>query len=104
PSGHIDPATSGSFQPRASLAHWRAGQGGTRVDQFRIDLRLLGRRPGLTVGHLLTVTLVVTAASAVCAVASATYLRPVPFPDADRLVRLNLQPPGHPEARAANPL
>jgi putative ABC transport system permease protein len=74
------------------------------VDHFRIALRLLGKRPGLTAGRLLTVTIVVTAASAVFAVANATFLRPVPFPHADRLVRLNLQPPGHPESRAANPL
>ena len=69
-----------------------------------IALRMLGKRPGLTAGRVFTVTIVVTAVSAVFTVANATFLRPLPFPHADRLVRLYLQSPGRPEFRDANPL
>lgn len=41
------------------------------TQHFKIALRMLGRRPGLSAGRLLTVTMVVTAVSAVFAVANA---------------------------------
>lgn len=66
-------------------------------------MRLLVARPGLTIGRLLTVTIVVTAVTAVFSVANATMLRPLPFPDADRLVRVYLQPPGTSGFADANP-
>src|SRR5512134_1934476 len=70
----------------------------------RIALRLLSRRPGLSFGRALTVTIVVTAITAVFAVANATFLRPLPFPESDRLVRVYLQPPGTDTFENANPL
>jgi putative ABC transport system permease protein len=69
-----------------------------------IALRMLAARPWLTAGRLVTVTLVVTAASAVFTVANATLLHPLPFPDPDRLVRVFLQPPGTTDFADANPL
>jgi putative ABC transport system permease protein len=72
--------------------------------QLTIALRMLGRRPGLTAGRLFTVTILVTAVSAVLAVANVTFLRPLPFPDADRLVRFYLLSPGRTEFRDAGPL
>ena len=72
--------------------------------QLTIALRMLGKRPGLTAGRIFTVTIVVTAVSAVFTVANATFLRPLPFPHADRLLRLYLQSPGRPEFKDANPL
>ena len=74
------------------------------MQPLTIALRMLIKRPGLTAGRVLTVTIVVTAVSAVFTVASATFLRPLPFPHADRLVRLYLQSPGRPDFRDANPL
>jgi putative ABC transport system permease protein len=71
---------------------------------LKIALRLLTRRPGLTAGRLLTVTIVVTAVSAVFTVANATFLRPLPFPHADHLLRIYLQPPGTTDFNSANPL
>jgi putative ABC transport system permease protein len=71
---------------------------------FTIGLRMLARRPGLSAGRLLTVTIVVTAVSAVFAVANATFLRPLPFPHAARLLRIYLQPPGTTDFASANPL
>ena len=50
---------------------------------FKIALRMLAKRPGLNAGRLLTVTIVVTAVTAVFA-ANTTFLRPLP-PHADRL-------------------
>ena len=70
---------------------------------LRIALRMLGKRPGLAAGRLLTVTIVVAAVSAVFTVANATFLRPLPFPHADRLVLAYLMPPGRTEFRDANP-
>ena len=74
------------------------------MQSLTIALRMLARRPGLTAGRIFTVTIVVTAVSAVFTVANATFLRPLPFPHADRLVRLYLQTPGRPEFKDANPL
>jgi predicted permease len=61
---------------------------------LRIALRLAARRPGLSVARILTVTVVVSAATAVFAVANVTFLRPLPFPEHDRLVRVYVQPKG----------
>jgi predicted permease len=74
------------------------------MQHLTIALRMLVKRPGLTAGRIFTVTIVVTAVSAVFTVANATFLRPLPFPHADRLVRLYLQPPGTSDFRNANPL
>ena len=71
---------------------------------IRIAVRMLLRRPGLAAGRILTVSIVVAAVSAVFAVANATFLGPLPFPDGGRLVRINLQPPGTSDLRDANPL
>ena len=65
---------------------------------------MLLKRPGLSAGRLLTVTIVVTAVTAVFTVANATFLRPLPFPEAGRLLRIYLQPPGTTDFNAANPL
>lgn len=74
------------------------------MQHITIALRMLAKRPGLTAGRIFTVTIVVTAVSAVFTVANATFLRPLPFPHADRLLRLYLQSPGRPDFRDANPL
>lgn len=52
------------------------------------SLRPLIRRPGLALARLATVVMVVFATAAVTAIASATLLRPLPFPDPDRLVSI----------------
>ncbi|MEO6237276.1 MAG: ADOP family duplicated permease [Vicinamibacterales bacterium] len=76
----------------------------TLLRHCRIAARMLARRPGLAAGRLLTVTIVVTAAASVFAVANATFLRPLPFPHAERLLRIYFQPPGTTAFGAANPL
>ena len=67
-------------------------------------LRRLCRRPGPYVLIAVTLALVTGVGTAVFAVVNATMLRPLPFPDSDRLVRIFTLPPGLSEARQRNPL
>jgi predicted permease len=52
------------------------------------SLRPLIRRPGLAVARLATVATIVAAVASVTSIASATLLRPLPFPDPGRLVSI----------------
>ncbi len=60
------------------------------MDSLWLDLRVAMRRllsaPGYTIPSLLTLALGIGAASAIYAVVDAVLLRPLPFPDAQRLV------------------
>ena len=60
------------------------------LEEFRDDvkfaLRQLGRSPGFTLVATLTLALGIGANSAMFALADATLLRPLPFPNPDRLV------------------
>ena len=60
-------------------------------DLFK-DVRLAGRsllrQPGFTLVSLLTLTLGIGANTVVFGVVNAALLRPLPYPDADRLVRV----------------
>ena len=55
---------------------------------LRHALRLLVREPGFTLAAVLTLTLGVGANVAVFAVVNAALLRPLPYPESDRLVQL----------------
>lgn len=57
-------------------------------------LRGLVRSPALTIAATLCTAVGVAATTAVATLANAVLLRPVPFPDADRLVRIWLEEPG----------
>jgi predicted permease len=52
------------------------------------SLRPLIRRPGLALPRLATVATIVAAVASVTSIASATLLRPLPFPEPDRLVSI----------------
>jgi predicted permease len=70
----------------------------------RHALRGLAARPAYAGVVVLTLALLGGAGSAVFSVVNAAFLRPLPFPDGERLVRLYTQPPGTTEARQRNPL
>src|SRR5687767_15399932 len=57
----------------------------------RGGLRLLHRRPGFGGIILMTIALGIGAPTAIFSVVSAVLLRPLPYPDADRLVRFRLE-------------
>lgn len=61
---------------------------------LRSALRGLRRAPRLSLAIIVCVALGVAAAGAVFALVGPTLLRPLPFPDADRLVRVWLSEPG----------
>ena len=71
---------------------------------FRHAARGLRARPSYTLVSVLTLTLVIGAASAVLAVVSATMIRPLPFPEADRLVQVSLLPPDSSDVNNRTPL
>ena len=77
-------------------------------DAILRDLRhasrsLLARRTYSCV-TVATLALVIGAATAVLAVVNVTLVRPLPFPEGDRLVQLFLMPPGQTEWTSRNPL
>src|SRR5688572_6097942 len=66
----------------------------TSIGDARLAWRMLLKQPGLALGRIITIAVVITAVAAVLTVANAIFLRPLPFPNPERLVRLNMQPPG----------
>jgi hypothetical protein len=69
--------------------------------QLRHALRSLRRTPGYTVTVVITLALGIGANSAVFAALDAVLLQPLPFPDAERLVRLAEIRPGSGETSIA---
>jgi predicted permease len=61
---------------------------GPRMKQLRIVLRQLARHPGFAAVSILTIGLCLAANLAIFAVVDAILLRPLPFPDSERLVAL----------------
>lgn len=68
------------------------------MDAFLTDLRLaaraLGRNPALALTALLTLAIGIGASTAIGSIAYGVLLRPLPWRDADRLVRLSERHPG----------
>src|SRR4051812_27875999 len=58
---------------------------------LRIALRRLLRSPALTTAAVITLALGVAANATIFAVVEATLLRPLPYPEADRLVAIDVQ-------------
>jgi predicted permease len=66
--------------------------------------RRLAQRPGDALIPATTLALVIGVSTAVFAVVNGTLLRPLPFPDETRLVRVFTMAPGTTEVRSRNPL
>lgn len=75
----------------------------TFVRDLRHAVRGLAARPSYAIVIISTLILVIGATAAVLAVVSATFVRPLPFPDGDRLVQLFLMPPNARQWSDRNP-
>jgi putative ABC transport system permease protein len=71
---------------------------------LRLAFRAIVARPALALVRVATLAVVVGAAGAVLIVANAALVRPLPYKDPDRLVRLFLQPPATTSFQQSNPL
>src|SRR5690242_15509056 len=60
---------------------------------FRFSLRLLRRNPGFSAAAIVVLALGIGANTAIFSIVNAVLLKPLPFDDPDRLVRLFHEPP-----------
>src|SRR3954451_8204073 len=58
------------------------------MNELRVALRQLAKKPGFTSIAFITLALGIGANTAIFSVVEGTMLRPLPFPNADRLVRI----------------
>jgi putative ABC transport system permease protein len=64
------------------------------LQDFRYTIRTLRHTPAFTVAAVLTLTLGIGATVAIFTVVNGVLLRPIPFPDPDRLFLLSMNEPG----------
>jgi putative ABC transport system permease protein len=72
------------------------------MNDIRFALRQLAKAPGFTAVTLLTLALGIGACAAIFSVVDSVLLRPLPFPEADRIVTLGEMLPGMPDTAVAS--
>jgi len=73
---------------------WRWSRLETLLADLKLIFRRLSRSPGFAVTVLLTLSIGIGANTAVFSVVDSILLKPLPYPQSDRLVTLSLQAPG----------
>ena len=74
------------------------------IGSLRVAVRSLRARPAYALIPIATLSLVVGVGSAVLAVINATFIRPLPFAEEDRLVAVFARAPGSTSSRGGAPL
>ena len=74
---------------------WRQLLADLRQD-LRLGIRMLARSPGFTVSGVVVLGLGLGAATAIASVVNAMFLRPLPFPEPDRIVNVVVYGPSGP--------
>jgi putative ABC transport system permease protein len=91
--------------PHPSSVESKSTKGAGRMDRLRQDLRLgirnLLRKPALTLAIVATLALAIGVNSAMFSVVHAVLLRPLPFPEPDRLVTIWQSTTKQPEMRSS---